>query len=235
MHRPSAAELAAAPLGHHLQDSTHITYGVITTGVVLGRFKLEASVFNGREPDEERYDFDFAPMDSFALRLGFNPNRNWTAQYSYGWLNEPEALEPGNIDRQTASISYNRPLAQGNWATTLLWGRNHKQVAGTNQNSYLLESNLNFAVRNYLFGRVELVDRDELFHDNPLAGASFRVGAYTIGTARDLVHSENAQISVGADLSFYSKPEVLDPIYGERPVSFRFFVRLRPGLMRHAH
>ena len=36
VHRVSAAELPMAPLSHHLQDSTHISFGVLTTGLTIG-------------------------------------------------------------------------------------------------------------------------------------------------------------------------------------------------------
>jgi hypothetical protein len=232
VHRISAAENPAAPLSHHLQDSTHISYGVVTTGFVIDRFKLEASAFNGREPDERRYDFDLAPLDSWSVRLSAAPGRNWTAQYSYGRLVHPEAIEPGNINRQTASLVYNRRLTAGNWATTVIWGHNFKQSTRQAQNSYALESALNFARRNYAYGRVELVDKDELF---PAASgaASYRIGAYTLGGVRDLAQGSYGQIGLGADLTFYSKPAALDAVYGAAPVSLHVFLRFRPPAMNH--
>jgi hypothetical protein len=237
MHRLSASELPAAPLGHHLQDSTHISFGVVTTGISVGKVKVEGSVFNGREPNEQRWNFDFAPMDSFSGRVSFAPSKNWAMQYSYGHLRKPEALENGNTNRQTASINYNREIADGNWATTVVWGRNFKSEHGTVQNSYLLESTLNFKRLNYAYTRLELVDRDELFPEggSPLGGAhdAFRIGAYTFGGVRDVAQNERIQVGIGADLTFYSKPSVLDPIYGEHPVSVRVFVRVRPGKMGH--
>jgi hypothetical protein len=236
LHRNSAAEIPDAPLGHHLQDSTHISFGVVTTGIAAKWFKLEGSLFNGREPDERRYDFDFAPMDSYSGRVSFSPTVNWAAQYSVGRLIHPEALESGDVLRQTASINYVRPITSGSWATTLVWGRNHKIVAQTNQNSYLLESSLNFAAKNYAFTRLELVDKDELFPEGggPPGIDSFRIGKYTFGGSRDLLQNDHWQIGLGADFSVYSKPAVLIPFYGEHPVSIRFFLRIRPGkMMRH--
>jgi hypothetical protein len=233
MHRTSAEENPAAPLGHHLQDSTHISFGVVTTGFMAGPVKVEGSAFNGREPDEKRYNFDFAPLDSFSGRLTVAPTRNWTMQYSYGQLVQPEALEPGNLNRQTASIMYNRRFAHGYWANSLIWGRNHKQVGTRNTNSYLFETSFNFAEKNYLYSRLELVDKDELDLAPPLANQSFRIGAYTIGGVRDLVHNTHGQIGVGADLTFYSKPAALVPVYGNNPVSFHLFLRFRPGRIDH--
>lgn len=234
IHRASAAELPAAPLGHHLQDSTHTSFGVVTTGVVVDRFKIEGSAFNGREPNEKRYTIQLAALDSWSLRASVAPTRNWTAQYSYGRLMHPEAAEPGNEKRQTASVEYNRPLSKGNWASTFVWGRKHKEIDGSNQNSYLLESTLNFMRRNYAYTRLELLDKDELFPEAPVH-PSFRIGAYTFGGVRDLVQNHIAQIGLGADLTFYSKPAALNPLYGANPVSFRIFLRLRPGLSRHMH
>jgi hypothetical protein len=237
LHRNSAAEIPEAPLGHHLQDSTHISFGVVTTGVSYKVVKVEGSVFNGREPDEGRYNFDFGPMDSYSARVSFSPNKNWAAQYSAGRLIHPEALEPGDLVRQTASVNYSRPINDGSWATTLVWGRNHKIATQTDQNSYLLESSLKFAKKNYAFTRVELVDKDELFPDGggPAGYDSFRIGAYTFGGVRDLVQNEHWQVGLGADFSVYSKPSVLDAFYGEHPVGFRIFLRIRPGEMMHKH
>src|SRR5205823_12492458 len=140
-------------------------------------------------------------------------SRNWTWQYSYAHLVHPEANELGNINRQTASISYNRPLAQisGNLNATLLWGRNHKLSLASNQNSYLLESVLNFKTRNYFFQRFELVDKDELFADlasppSPAPDRSFSIGAFTLAGVRALVHTPTVEIGLGADVTFYATP-----------------------------
>jgi len=234
IHRASASELPAAPLSHHLQDSTHTSFGVVTTGFVVERVKIEGSVFNGREPNEERWSIQPAALDSWSARASVAPGRNWTAQYSYGRLIHPEALEPGNERRQSASVEYNRPLKEGNWATSLVWGRKHKDDTGINLNSYLLESTLNLKRRNYAYTRIELVDKDELF---PLAAThpAYRIRAYTLGGVRDLVQNRLWQLGLGADVTFYGKPSALDAAYGNNPVSFRLFLRLRPGLSAHHH
>lgn len=233
IHRASAAELPLAPLSHHLQDSTHTSFGVVTTGFTIDRVKLEASAFNGREPNEERWSIQLAPLDSWSGRASVAPNRNWTAQYSIGRLEHPEALEPGSQWRQTASVEYNRPLASGNWATSLIWGRVHKIATDTNLNSYLLESTLNFFWRNYAFTRLELVDKDELF-TGAAPEPTFRIGAYTFGGERDLLQDRAWQLGLGADLTIYSKPETLNAAYGNYPVSFQIFLRMRPNT-HHSH
>jgi hypothetical protein len=234
IHRASASELPLAPLSHHLQDSTHTSFGVVTTGFVIDRVKLEGSAFNGREPNEERWSIQTAAWDSYSGRVSIAPARDWTAQYSVGRLEHPEALEAGSQWRQTASVEYDKPLAAGNWATSLVWGRVHKIATGSHLNGYLLESTVNFLRRDYLFTRLELVDKDELF---PQAAThpAYRVGAYTFGGVRDLVQNRAWQLGLGADVTVYSKPAALDAAYGSRPVSFQVFLRVRPGVNPGAH
>jgi len=253
MHRQSASEDPEAPLGHHLQDSTHTSFGVVTTGFIfdlakldlskldlskLGFLKVEGSAFNGHEPNEERWSIQLAALDSWSFRVTAAPTRNWTAQYSYGRLSHPEAVEPGDQKRQTASLEYNRPLSagmgKGYWATSLIWGRVQKEFELFPLNSYLLESTLNFFTRNYAYTRLELVDKDELF-PNAATHPSYRIGAYAFGGVRDFVHNEHWQVGLGGDVTFYSKPAVLDAFYGNNPVSFHVFIRVRPGLMEHMH
>ncbi len=234
IHRASASELPLAPLSHHLQDSTHTSFGVITTGLVIDRFKVEGSAFNGHEPDEERWSIQPAALDSCSTRASVSPGRDWTAQYSIGHLDHPEALEPWNQWRQTASVEYDRAVAAGNWATSLVWGRVHEIGTPTHLNSYLLESTLNLLRRDYAFTRLELVDKDELF---PLAVAhpAYRIGAYTFGGVRDVVQNHAWQLGLGGDLTVYSKPAALDAAYGNHPVSFQIFLRVRPGLPESQH
>jgi len=228
IHRASGAELPMAPLSHHLQDSTHTSFGVVTTGLVIDRVKIEGSAFNGREPNEQRWSIQLAALASWSGRVSVAPTRNWSAQYSVGRLEHPEALAAGSQWRQTASVEYNRPLHGGSWASSVVWGRVHKIEAGVNLNSYLAESTLNFRARNYVFTRLELVDKDELFPQAAVHPA-YRIGAYTLGGTRDLVQSTAWRLGLGADMTFYSMPAVLDAAYGRQPVSFQIFLRLRPG------
>jgi hypothetical protein len=242
MHRPSALENPSATLGHHLQDSTHISFGVFTTGFTYRWFKVEGSIFNGREPDENRYDFDAHKWNSRSARLSFSPNQNWSAQVSYGFLRSPESQEPSaDIRRTTASLQYNPPFNRGNWSTALIWGRNHVSEPGEikNLNGYTAESTVNFLDRNYLYTRLELVDKDHLLKasDRALLGITqnhpvFRIGAYTFGGARDIWNNGKVSFAFGGDLTFYSKPSILDRIYGDQPVSWKIFFRLRPAKMK---
>ncbi|HZH31054.1 MAG TPA: hypothetical protein VEY11_09860 [Pyrinomonadaceae bacterium] len=242
MHRPSASENPSAPLTHHLQDSTHISFGVLTTGFTYRWFKLEGSVFNGREPDERRYNFERGAFDSRSARLSFAPNANWAFQVSHGFLRNPEQLHEGDVRRTTASVQYNRPFRRGNVAAAFIWGRNHESHDGEifNLNGYTFETTANFRDRNYLYTRLELVDKSELLthseadrlgfeHDTH---PQFRVGAYTFGYVRDVWNTDKLSVGLGGDLTFYSKPAILDSLYGGSPRSYKFFLRLRPGRMK---
>ena len=241
MHRESASENPAATLAHHLQDSTHISFGVLTTGVTYRWFKLEGSIFNGREPDENRYNFEAHPWNSRSARFSLAPNNNWTMQVSYGLLGKPEAAEPTtDIRRSTASIQYNKPFNRGNWSSAIIWGRNHTSSPGEthNLNGYTAESTVNFLDKNYFYTRLELVDKNELLRpaDLALLGIkdalpSFRIRAYTFGGVRDVWNTDKLSLGIGSDVTFYSTPAVLDRIYGTNPVSWRLFLRLRPRKM----
>jgi hypothetical protein len=234
-HRASAEELPQAPLGHHLQDSTHISDEVITGALFRPRWSLEASGFHGAEPGENRWIIQTGGIDSWSARASWMPSKNWSAQFSAGRLTKPEAFEPGDQLRTTASVSYNHPWESGYWTTSAIWGRDHKTVAQRNLNSYLLESVAQFRKKNYVTGRVELVDRDELFDDNPqvqnqlaaTVGTTFRVGAFTAGYTRDIHLVPHLLTGVGANATIYRVPTPIQPFYGGHSGAFYVFLRFR--------
>src|SRR5438105_11966337 len=172
MHRASASENPSVTLAHHLQDSTHISFGVLTTGFTYRWLKLEGSIFNGREPDQNRYNFDAHKWNSRSARISIIPNPNWTMQVSYGFLRSPEGQEPNtDVRRATASVQYNRPFHRGNWASAFIWGRNHTSSPTEihNLNGYTFESTVNFLDKNYLYKRQELVDKNDLLRSSDRA------------------------------------------------------------------
>jgi hypothetical protein len=234
-HRASAAELPEAPLSHHWQDSTHISDDVATLGLAYQKMKLEASGFHGAEPGENRWIVQQGIIDSWSARMWFFPAKSWAAQVSAGRLTHPEALEPGDQVRSTASLEYTKPLPGGSWASSLIWGRNHQTATGRNLNSYLAESVLPVHRKNFITGRVELVDKDELFEDQPqieqnlgiLYGSTFRIGEYTIGYTRDVNLFRHIETGIGANFTAYSLPDAIKPYYGNRPLGGNIFVRFR--------
>jgi hypothetical protein len=229
MHRPSAMDNPIAPLAHHWQDSTHISFGVATLGLESKQWKAEVSRFNGHEPDSRRSNFDPIRLNSTSGRLSYNPTPNWAFQASYGRLRGPEELHPGeDQDRATASVLYNRPRPEGNLALALVWGRKHEN--GDSTNGFALEGNWQFRERDTLFGRIDRVrERGLLRTAEPESEPAFTINAFSIGYSHDISHSTNWETAIGGMVTFYDKPGALDPIYGRSPVSFHLFLRLRPG------
>lgn len=225
-HRYSAFVNPESPLGHHEQDSTHIAFGVLTAGIIHKNWQVEGSVFNGKEPDENRYNFDFQPfMTSFSGRISYLPNPNWALQVSHGFLNDPEAFEPGNINRTTASTQYTKTWDDGWLASTLSFGHNFE--TGPDDNSALLESTWNFKNKNYLFGRVENVQKSGLLRES--LGSSFNITAFSLGYAREVLKVLGIPLQIGAMVSVYAKPGGLDAAYGDFPVSFHVFLHTNPS------
>jgi hypothetical protein len=229
-HRASAEELPEAPLGHHWEDSTHIAYEVVTAAVRYRQVSLEASGFNGTEPGENRWTIGYGPINSWSTRLSYFPTSNWSTQVSVGRLSRPERQAPGDVLRTTASVSYSLPMQGASWSSSLIWGRNHELLGGRNSDAYLLESVAPFHKRNFFIGRIEVVDKDELLADDPqspLYGRSFRIGAYTGGYTRDIGRFHKVQTGIGANLTAYSLPGTLQPLYGGHPVTVDVFLRFR--------
>ena len=238
MHRASAFENPTAPLGHHTFDSTHIAMGVITAAVDRGPFQIEGSIFQGREPDEQRWDLvDFGPLDSWSFRGWYRPSTDWAFQLSHGFLTEPEALEGGNVRRTTASASWTRAHALGTTATTVAVGRNDKQA--DDYSAFLAESTHSFGA-NAVYGRFEAVqvETDVLrfgshgggghhAHDEG-APAPAVVQALTLGGTRTVTRWSGWDLGVGADVTFYRVPEILQPTHGESPRSVHVYLRVRP-------
>ncbi|HEY4675844.1 MAG TPA: hypothetical protein VIJ01_01705 [Candidatus Angelobacter sp.] len=242
-HRASASENPVATLGHHLQDSTHIADNVVTGGLAYKNARIEFSGFHGREPNEFRWDIDSGAIDSWSTRLTVQPCENWSAQYSFAHLASPEQLHPeDDVQRMTASVSYNRPFTKGSWASTLLWGRNRALQSGQIANGYLAESTLQFAEHNHVWTRIESADRSsELLLGKQAEPPDFdehflaRIQAYTAGYDRDFPMIPGISTAVGAQVTFYGKPDFLTPIYSRHPVGVILFLRVRPKGNAHSH
>lgn len=235
MHRLLAYDFADAPIGHHWQDATHITFGVATAGMNFGsQFKIEASDFTGREPDENRYNFDKPRFDSQSGRISFNPNADNSYQVSYGFIKNAEG-DGVNQHRITASWLYNKPIGDdANFTTALVWGQNNLSTEGRT-NSYLAEADYQHG-RDTLFTRIENIQKSghelQLPEEN-LHDGKYTLGAYTLGYVRDLTHGTGIDTGVGFAVTANTKPSALDADYGSgTPVSFQIYLRLRPSRMK---
>jgi hypothetical protein len=232
-HRASASEDPLAPLGHHLEDSTHIAYEVLTGGVSAGPIRLEASGFHGREPGENRWTIAIGGLDSWSARLTAAPAKDWQAQYSIGHLHSPESTRPNeDVLRQTASISYHHAWPSASLDALALWGRNHDIASPVNWNGYLFEATTHVHQRHSIWTRIENVDRttDLLGAKAPPEESVIgRVQAYTGGYAFRLHANSWSTYALGAQGTLYDTPEPLRPLYGDHPAGVAAVLNIRLG------
>jgi hypothetical protein len=227
MHRPAAMMSPEAPISHHWLDSTHISFGVLTAGWVQGDWKLEASQFTGREPDEDRYDIERPRMDSTALRASWNPGPNWSLQSSWADVESPEQLEPEvNEERISASALYGRELAGGrSWSATAAWG--HKNPSeGPSTDAFTLEGAYVPAPAWQLFARAEWIESPELGEDHHDV---HEVGKLSLGLLREFPVTERMRLGVGALYTLNEIDAELRPSYGGSPDGAMVFVQFIAG------
>ncbi len=236
MHRPSALANPDAPISHHWNDGTHITFGVATLGFRYGRAKVEASSFTGREPDEDRWGFDRPRFDSWSGRFSLSAGRSWVFQVSQAFVTSPEVTHPGeDVARTTASAIYSHRLGRGQLLNaTALWGRN-TPTGHDGENAFLLEGS--YAPDHWnIYGRYERVQKsvEELNLDKALFGIHtlFPVNAVTLGAQYDVARIGVLRIASGAQGTLYAADRRLDALYGKNPLAGEVYVRLYPTLMR---
>ena len=232
MHRASAADNPTAPLSHHTFDSTHVAFGVVTAAIDHGKWLVEGSVFNGREPDQNRWDFDFGPLDSVSGRVWYRPSPEWEFQVSSGHLVSPEQLEPGrNIVRSTASGSWTRKNGADIASVTVGVGVNNTDH-GTR--AALFAEGARHWDRNTVYTRFEAVQAETVLLqtgmvvEGPEANIKDTVLALTVGGVRDVWSWRGFEGGLGGDITAYGVPEALEPMYSAHPISFHVFFRLRP-------
>jgi hypothetical protein len=226
MHRESIMDSPEAPITHHWLDSTHISFGVVTAGIILDRVKLEVSRFNAREPDQHRWDIETGPLDSTAVRLSWNPSRTLALQGSWGKFKDPEQLEPGvDQKRLSASVLYADDVAP-DWhvAATVAWGR--KTIGHHDDDAFAAEASARNAGWT-VFGRGEMTENRELLGLDE-HGTAYRVGKISIGAVRDFRVAEHVSLGAGALFALNFVPDSIAPLYGgNTPLGAMGFVRLK--------
>lgn len=236
MHRPSAMADPDAPISHHWSDATHITFGVATIGFRFNQFKIEGSSFTGREPDENRYNFDAPKFDSWSTRLDYNPTANWALQVSHGFIKSPEALNPTeNVYRTTASAIYSLPFGDDNFLNaTAVWGLN-KTPGQDGDNAALLEGDVRIKKFDF-YTRYEFVQKttEELNLNSIIYGddSIFGVNALTLGLNYDIAKLGPLNLALGGQLTYYAADSRLNSLYGSHPMGGEAFLRLYPRLMK---
>ena len=228
MHRASAMDSPEAPITHHWLDSTHITFGVVTAGWVHDAWKLEASRFRGREPDQDRWDIESPRLDSTSARLSWNPTASLALQVSWAHLQSPEALDPTVDERRwSASAIYTVPLGElGAWSTTAAWGRKERSD-GVSSDAYLLETAYKPDGAWTFFARAEQAGTDELAVPAGLAhGPLETVGELSLGAIHDWRVGPHQKIGLGGLYAFDFVPTRLQTDYGTDPGGAMLFLRM---------
>jgi len=230
LHRTSGFEIPEAPISHHWFDSTHISFGVATLGLVHDdKWKFEGSVFNGHEPGENRYTIGPEGLNSASGRFSYNPSRDWSFSTSYGYLSSPEALSPG-IDehRLTFSAAYSHELPHGdNISTTAYFGQNIVEGSPTKSDAWLAEATY-YHGKEGIFTRFERVDKDELYNVPP---GNYTINKLLFGDLHNFYSKDQLDYGLGAYAGVYSYPSSLNPFYGKSPLTLGVFFRVRPSKM----
>lgn len=237
MHRPSAADNPVVPISHHWQDATHIAFGVLSAGLFSHTFKVEASLFNGREPDQHRFNFDPIVLDSYSGRATWNPAAEWSFTAGYGYMKSPEAMNPNeSLKRMTASSLYGAKLGrEGQLAAAVVVGANKHATEADYSRSVLLEGEAILDAKNTLFGRAEQVEKDAIdlaiftSSSAPAPEAHWNVRAVSLGYIREVARVGRGTIGIGASATLNLLPSSLRATYGSRtPMGTVIFLRLRP-------
>jgi hypothetical protein len=237
-------------LGHHWQDASHGSFGVVTLGLNTRTVKLEGSLFNPREADENHLIVDYrgAKLDAYAGRLSWAATPHITTAAWWGYLNSHDRLQPTTrMHRYGASVlTDTRGPRGGHWSSTFMWAMNlHHHGAGAHElihgdpgasphhhsSSMLAETNLDLGTRTAAFVRAEGVRKsgEELGFLGGDLTLLYDIRSYTAGVTRDVATVGRASIGLGARgaVNFISK--TLEATYGtRRPAGFAVYVRLRP-------
>ena len=235
MHRPSAMDNPFAPLGHHWQDATHIAFGVVTAGIFTRSWKLEGSAFNGREPNDERWDFDRIKLDSYSGRLTVNPGPAWSLSAGYGYLASPEELSPDEAThRFTAAALHGAKLGtEGQWASAFVYGTNAHH--DERSHSMAFESEAILDRWNTILARAEFAQKsaEDLGFDEPPFGfapdRTIAISSLSLGYIRELGRGWGTTLGVGAMGTVNMVPASIESAYGSRtPLGAVLFLRVRP-------
>ncbi len=233
MHRPSSVDDLAAPLGDHWQDASHVSFGVATAGLVWNRLKIEASAFNGREPDQNRWNFDFAPLQSYSARVTANPTANWSLTAGFGFIKSPETSDAGHsMHRALTAVQYGRTLsADRQFAASVIWGgMSHSDHDGV-LHSLLAEAEVADEERGSVFARAEFVQKtsDDLVLPKSTPEGTFDLGSVSIGGVRTLSRTARTNLGLGARFSVNLVGGALESTYGGKVTGgVMVFLRLRP-------
>ena len=197
-----------------------------------GPLQLEGSWFNGREPDQFRWNIETRKFDSWSARLSLQPAAGAVDAGQLRRSEEPGAARAGGSGPANDGLDHlSAEAGAGHWATTLACGRNRKSGPETNTSEpgWLLESTYVIRDTHTFFARAEQVEerravraKDIRCTARPSASASSRSATSTT--------SPGPGRSTGASAAwsgFFDAPPRLDPYYGSSPRSYMVFLQGR--------
>jgi len=215
-HRASAAANPAEPLGHHAQDVTHSSFGVVTFGVRRRGLRLEASAFNDRQPDEPGSVFFYrgARLDAYAARATFAVGKAWSLFWSYGYL---PATSGGHSHDSQHRVGAGGVHDTPTWSLTLVYGANDPVGNSRPRPTVLAEAERRWNDRHVLFARAEYVERtaEELSLVGSVS-ATQDIAAFQLGYGRTMMGPGGTTTRVGAYATVNAIPPQLVPFYGSR-------------------
>lgn len=229
MRRLSGVDNPESGRASHWLDASGQASRVFTVGYAWHTLKLEGSAFSGQVRDDGSPSDKYAlRLDSTSTRLSYNPSPNWSFQFSRGTLSNLDQLAPDEeVRRATLSATYNRALNNGNWQSTIAWGRNARKSREPAM-GYLIESTLRFNGPHAVFGRLEQVASGELVAESGAAmNRTFKMNKLTFGYFHEGGGRGAVKVDTGAFVSRYVVPPSASPVYGSEPAAFMVFVRLR--------
>jgi hypothetical protein len=165
-----------------------------------------------------------------STRVWYRPAPEWELQASTGHLVNPEQLEPGNIERTTASASWFRRNGTNFTAVTFGYGLNALET--TSRHALFVEGTRR-ENGGSVFARVEAVQVEtalllDVLPTSPAREAKDTVGAFTVGGTHDVVRWHNFESTIGGAVTFNAVPAALRDTHGAHPVSFQLFFTVRP-------
>jgi hypothetical protein len=243
LHRQSSMADPVAPISHHWQDATHVSYGVATAGAHLGFATLEVSAFNARESDFDKPwpDFSHARLDSYSGRVTVSSS-GFSAASWWGYMKGHDPLTPAmQMHRYGGSLSFDKSRS----STLAVWGMNVHHHDGASHlflhgdpnaspharsSSLLLESTLGVGDKLAIFGRAERAVKsgEELGFQGGNLLELYPIRMLALGARRDVMATRYARFGVGARGSMTFLPAALELAYGtSRPTGVDLFAQVR--------
>ncbi len=234
MHRVSARDNPDAPLGHHVgQDVGHISSTVVGAQLNLGTWVVEASAFNGTEPEPTHVDLPIGPLNSEALRITYLLASQHRIMASIAQVDQTDPIYPGTTSatRLSASIYDHLLLGSGSLDHSFIVGSITRRPRPSTLNSFLDEGTWKHNTFD-IWGRVEVLQRLASELEMPTAsvmGDEKRwVSAFTVGYTHWSAWHPKLGFGVGTSLTMDVLPSEWVTAYGRRtPLTARLIFQLR--------